>query len=66
MCLEIALKDIVDLGNQSPDMDREAFSGWTLSKILTLFPLTIQADLCKGDGKERLLGIVASWWSSGK
>ena len=60
MSLELVLKDIVDLGSTSADMDREAFSGWTLSKILSMFPLLIQADLttCKGDWKERLVGII--------
>jgi hypothetical protein len=60
LSLEISLQDIVELGNRSSDMDREAFSGGTLSKILSLFPLNIQAELtiCKGDGKEKLLGII--------
>ena len=58
--LELSLKDIIDLGHKNSDMDREAFSGGTISKILALFPLVVQATLtvCKGDGKERMLGIV--------
>ena len=60
LSLELAMKDIIELGLQNSDMDREAFSGGTISKILALFPISIQADLtvCKGDGRERLMAIV--------
>ena len=60
MSMELVLEDIVELGCRSLDMDREAFSGWTISRILSLFPLTIQADLSvvKGDGKQRVIGII--------
>ena len=60
LSLELAVKDIIELGLQNSDMDGEAFSGGTISKILALFPISIQADLtiCKGDGKQRLVAIV--------
>ena len=60
MNLEINLRDIVELGDTSNDMNREAYSGATLAQILHMFPLTIQADLatCVGDGRDRMLQII--------
>ena len=57
MGLELAVRDIIDIREKSIDM--EAFGGWTLSKVMMLFPTVIQTDfvLLTGDGKERLIKL---------
>ena len=59
MELELAVRDIIEVGEKSVDMDSEAFGGWTYSKVIMLFPSTVQADftLVSGDGKERLFAL---------
>ena len=54
--IEAIVKDIIELGEEYPELDRDAFSTATLKRILERFPEKIVAKFnrIKGDGKVRL------------
>ena len=62
--LEVTLNSIVELGEESDQLDRDAFSSGTIVSVLDLFPFTMQDVLekemrpAKEDGKEKLLLII--------
>ena len=62
--LEVILNEITDLGEQSPQLDREAFGSRTIATILKLFPFKMQEDLFREmepaneDGKEKIFFII--------
>ena len=60
--LEITLKEILEVGDQSIDMDREAFGGATFKMINKMFPVLIQHELAdevdSEDGRKTFLSIM--------
>ena len=55
--LAVTLKDIQEIGGQSVQMDREAFSDSMINTIFQAFPFHIQTELAKyeeDDGREIL------------
>ena len=60
--LEITLKEILEVGDQSIDMDREAFGGATFKLINRMFPVLIQHELAdevdSEDGRKTFLSIM--------
>ena len=62
--LEVTLNGIMELGEESNQLDRDAFGSRTVVSVLKLFPFQIRHELelemepAKDDGKERLYFIV--------
>ena len=59
--LEITLKEILEVGDQSVAMDRSAFNPDTIGLVRKLFPVHIQRKLSKfnnPDGRETILSII--------
>ena len=62
--LEVILNGIMELGEESDQLDRNAFGDGTVSSVLELFPFQMQDDLekemrpAKDDGKEKLYLIT--------
>ena len=62
--LEVTLKGIIELGEESDQLDRDAFSSGNIVNVLDLFPFHMQHDLeeemepAKEDGKEKLCIII--------
>ena len=61
-CLELErlLADIVELGNRSDALAKEAFSKSTINLIIGLFPSDIRKDMIKapGEGYDKLLEVI--------
>ena len=62
--LEVTLNGIIELGEESDQLDRDAFSSGNVVNVLDLFPFHMQDDLAevmepaKEDGKEKLYLII--------
>ena len=62
--LEVTLYDIMELGEQSKQLDRNAFCSATLASVMNLFPFEMQDALeremqpAKEDGKARMYFII--------
>ena len=62
--LEVTLNSIMELGEGSDQLDRDAFSSRTIGNILKLFPYQIQDELAKEmrpakeDGKDKIYLII--------
>ena len=62
--LEVAINDVIKLGEEGDQLDRDAFSSSTITTIQGMFPIFMQEELMKffdpdeKDGKERLYRIV--------
>ena len=57
--IEGFIRDIIELGEKYPELDRDAFSSATLRKIVERFPekMVAKFNRLKGDGKLRLKGF---------
>ena len=59
-----AINDVIKLGEEGDQLDRDAFSSSTITTIQGMFPIFMQEELMKffdpdeKDGKERLYRIV--------
>ena len=64
--LEVNLNEIIGLGEESDQLDRDAFSSNNVLTVLDYFPFSLQEDLvdylapAEDDGKEKLKLIVKS------
>ena len=62
--LEVTLNGIIELGEESDQLDRDAFGSGTVVSVLELFPFHMQRELAKEmgpakeDGKEKLHFII--------
>ena len=59
--LEITLKEILEVGGQSLDMDRQAFNPETVKDVKKMFPFYLQRDLYNlgaSDGKDAIRKII--------
>ena len=58
--VESLLKNIIDLGKKSSELDREAFSGSSMNNIMRMFPSNLQRKLdeCPGDGSDRVEAML--------
>ena len=62
--LEVTLNSIMELGEGSDQLDRDAFSSRTIGNILKLFPYQIQDELAKEmrpakeDGKDKQTPVL--------
>ena len=62
--LEVTLNGIIELGEESNQLDRDAFGSGTIVTVLDLFPFQMQDELekemgpAKEDGKDKLYCII--------
>ena len=62
--MEVTLNGIMELGEESNQLDRDAFGSGTVVTVLDLFPFQIQDELekemrpAKEDGKDKLYCII--------
>ena len=60
MLLKITLQDIIELGDDDEEMQKEAFSGSMITAVRSLFPFKYLAAISKlkGTGREKMFKIV--------